>query len=365
MIRSIMFGFSFKLLLPLVLLVAPSFAAEFQNIPRCGDCWCITDASDGNTCPTDTTGISDTFSQTDEMYSTFEITNDPVFLKLQSASGGACYPFAETMGSIDDYPESNAEQCVFPEEEDEMVCAYVYDPSATCEGRKYKIQNFPSTNDAMMSNAAPLHQGACGVCSTAQDFGARIKNIGTIEIESVKCGTSYTFSRDFNALVSCYQSLGFTDNCSTLWAHFVATNSRNCAFQCLPGASGVTELNGPAPACEASACLSCQKDFRADFDKIAGLEFSKAGITERIAHRCNDFSRFIHDPCLGVDSDAPPVDDSSSMAVDPVDAPIDRDDPTATPEVTSDDENSAGNRVDMVLFEMTATLTLLMTVALV
>ena len=154
-----MFVYKFTLLLPFALSVAPSSAAEFKNIPRCGDCWCITDASDGNTCPTDTVGISDTFSETDELYSTFNLANDPDFLKLQSASGGPCYPFAEKMGSIPNYPESSEEQCVFPDEDDEMVCAYVYDPSATCEGRTYRIQNFPSTNDAMMSNAAILHKG--------------------------------------------------------------------------------------------------------------------------------------------------------------------------------------------------------------
>jgi hypothetical protein len=60
------------------------------------------------------------------------------------------------------------------------------------------------------------------------------------------------------------------------------------------------QLNGPAPECEPSGCLECQDDFRDDFDDIAGMEFNKAGITERITQDCDDFYRVIHDPCVGI-----------------------------------------------------------------
>ena len=147
------------ILLPLILSVSSTSAADFVNNPRCGDCWCTTD---GDTCPTNTAGITDNFSDTDKLYSTFELANDPDFLKLQSASGGPCYPFAENFDNValSNYEESGAEQCVSPAGDEDMVCAYVYDKSSpTCDGRKYTIQNFPSTNDAMASNGAILHQG--------------------------------------------------------------------------------------------------------------------------------------------------------------------------------------------------------------
>ena len=83
---------------------------------------------------------------------------------------------------------------------------------------------------------------ACGVCSSAQDFGARISTYGTLETESIKCATSYTFSRDFPKLVSCYQDLGFTDSCAELWAHFAATNGSKCALACFPDATGTTKV---------------------------------------------------------------------------------------------------------------------------
>ena len=152
----------FSLLLPLVVSISPTSAADFSLIPRCGDCWCITDPADGNTCPTNTVGITDSFTTTDLLYSTFELTNDPSFLKLQSASGGPCFPFADTFNGqgIDNYAESNREQCIENNEGPETVCAYTYDASSTtCKGRKYKVSNFPSTEDAIGANAAILHEG--------------------------------------------------------------------------------------------------------------------------------------------------------------------------------------------------------------
>ena len=253
-----------------------------------------------------------------------------------------------------------------------------------------------------ISNKFITSSKACGVCSSAQDFGARIATYGTLETESIKCATSYTFSKDFPTLVSCYSKLGFSDSCATLWGHYGATSSNKCAFDCFPDSSGVTQvcililyfwflrmvfatfyfectipypevslknpplivihpcialvffvfcslqLNGPAPACEPSQCLACQVDFQKEFDKIAGIEFPKAGITERIAHECSDFYRVIHDPCLGLD-DYPSADDSPTPAETPAEEPV---------ETPSEDSAAAGNYIDTTCFATAATLTL-------
>ena len=113
----------------------------------------------------------------------------------------------------------------------------------------------------------------------------------------------------------------------------------------------ILQLNGPAPECEPSGCLTCQEDFRKDFDRIAGIEFPKAGITERIAHSCSDFYRVIHDPCLGLDG---PEDPDPS----PADSPDEEDGPAVLPEPTRDDAGSAGNYIDTPRFVMAVTLTL-------
>lgn len=107
------------------------------------------------------------------------------------------------------------------------------------------------------------------------------------------------------------------------------------------------QLNEAAPGCEPSKCLTCQEDFRADFDRIAGIEFANAGITERIARKCSDFYRAIHDPCLGIGAPA---------GGEPLPSPLT---PAATPETTtaSDTAASAGNS-HTKLFAMAVTLSL-------
>mmetsp|Transcript_7875 Transcript_7875/g.16230 ORF Transcript_7875/g.16230 Transcript_7875/m.16230 type:complete len:361 (-) Transcript_7875:1366-2448(-) len=337
---------------------SPASAGDFVGTPRCGDCWCIKSDPDG-TCPTDTTGITDSFTETDKLYSTFELTNSPPFLTLRSESGGPCFPFSDTFGgeAIANYPESGDPQCFAPDDGTSTVCGYVYDPSSTtCEGRKYIIQNFDSTNDAMMANAAIVHEGACGVCSSAQDLGARINTYGTLETESIKCATSYTFNRDFPALVNCYKEMGFTSSCATLWGHFAATNGSQCALACFPDITGVTKLNGPAPQCEPSGCLTCQQDFRLVFDAIAGIEFPKAGITERIAQSCDNFYKVIHDPCIALDSG--PAPDPPPQPMNPIEEePV----PENLPEFSGAEtveEESSGKGAGLSLFATTVSVAL-------
>lgn len=184
----------FTSLIPFALSIHLTYATEFMNTPRCGDvsaffisqnysdddgilnltfifqfffnlpcsskCWCIVDDDDGTgVCPTNTTGITDGFSSTDELYATFQLTNEPDFLKLQSESGGACYPFKDSVVSPP-YPEADGDQCVSAEDDDSMVCGYVYDSSSTtCKERKYEIQTFATADEATMTGAAIVHQG--------------------------------------------------------------------------------------------------------------------------------------------------------------------------------------------------------------
>ena len=98
---------------------------------------------------------------------------------------------------------------------------------------------FRSFHNISISNKQTIQTIACGVCSSAQDFGTRIKTYGSLEIESIKCATSFTFSQNFPKLITCYSDLGFTESCATLWAHFAATNSKTCAIKCFPTADGV------------------------------------------------------------------------------------------------------------------------------
>ena len=112
-------------------------------------------------------------------------------------------------------------------------------------------------------------------------------------------------------------------------------------------------MNGAAPECAPSACLECQKDFADDFDSLAGIEMKNAGITERIARKCTDFNRVIHDPCIGIVSgddtgttSIGTTPDSSSNEQTPSEATLP---PTETAEVSSARKGTIGNQISFVV----------------
>jgi hypothetical protein len=124
-----------------------------------------------------------------------------------------------------------------------------------------------------------------------------------LESNSIFCATSYALSSAddrFETMVQCYEKMGFTTPCASLWAHFGSTNSINCGGVCFPDAQGFTKLNEDAPTCEYAPCLECSQQPQAEFDALAGRTLFNSGITERIIRSCDSFSRVEHDHhCVG------------------------------------------------------------------
>jgi hypothetical protein len=120
----------------------------------------------------------------------------------------------------------------------------------------------------------------------------------------------------FDDLIECYSSIGFTDSCSALWAHWGTTNEALCSSTCLKEAQalfgmdsvGAEEIsmipsNGAPPLCSLSECQSCSFNmFEEDFDALAGIWKSprNAGMLDNIVHDCQSFYPIEnHDPCQG------------------------------------------------------------------
>jgi hypothetical protein len=139
---------------PSLLLLSLLGVAQSELKDQCGDCWCIYDGELA-ACPADPTGIVDSFDDSNVILRTFELTNDPDFLKLQTADGQECYPFADSVGPINRYPKSNLPQCAMPVSTDETVCAYLYGAEETCSGRSYQVLTYDSA-----AAAAAVEAGA-------------------------------------------------------------------------------------------------------------------------------------------------------------------------------------------------------------
>ncbi len=126
---------------------------------RCGDCWCA--PNEGTTCPTDETGIVDSFNVSTEcVLSSFVMTNNPSFLELQTADGKACYPFSGSLGAIDNIPQTQLPACDLPASTNTSVCAYKYSPEdTTCVGRQYEVLTYDSEAEAIADSAVVTHTG--------------------------------------------------------------------------------------------------------------------------------------------------------------------------------------------------------------
>ena len=123
---------------------------------RCGNCWC---APGNGTCPTNETGIVDSFdTATFSVLSTFVLTNDPSFLKLQASDGSACYPFTDTVGVVSNMPQTQLPPCVVPNSSATSVCAYKYNPAnTTCADRQYEVMTYDSAAKAAADGAVVTH----------------------------------------------------------------------------------------------------------------------------------------------------------------------------------------------------------------
>lgn len=268
-----------KILLLLSLLFFSSLvltdATTFE--PRCGDCWCV--PGDGESCPDFEPGIWQSFRSFWPLrYTSFQLTSTPLTLQAEDGSD-SCYPFA---GSVDsttvNYPEAQVSPCVLPNStaSTTTVCAYLSDTSESCTGREYALQDYESEDAAASAGATMIHSGACGVCSNAQDLAVRMQTIDSIQSQSISCGFEYVLGgMRFDKLTQCYEKLGFTGSCATLWAHFTATNYKLCSGLCIPDQTTnqlvMNDVN--QPGCPFTACFNCSSTFGLDFNLLGGVGY--------------------------------------------------------------------------------------------
>jgi hypothetical protein len=289
-------------------LVHLSSGQEPEFTPRCGDCWCIPEGGtvDG-TCPEYPVGIWQGFpDEWSQQLSTFALTSDPLI--LQTASGETdCYPFSDAVGG-QSYPGSTSPQCQRPllsssDSDSTVVCAFKYAEEQACRGREYDMQTYASAEVAVAAGAYVTHSGACGVCSNAQDLGVRMDQFGKLRSASIFCATGFAINRQFPKLIQCYENIGFTDNCSLLWAHFAATNAELCAASCVPDPVTFTiKLTEEAPTCALGSCLNCSaSQFEEEFNLLAGRwrSVQNSGFSDEIPYSCDTFYLIEdHDPCV-------------------------------------------------------------------
>jgi len=262
--RSLLFSLIVALALPLPLT---------STVADCGGCFCIPE--EGSECPS--WRPIDFFppSQIEELGSK-KLTN----------------PYDDLI--CNPYKDPNCETS--PARElvnlDTAVCAFKYPPdSSTCSS--YALETYPSESAALSDSASVTHLGACGLCSTAQDLAAYMANPDMTHAGKI-CATKGVINEGWGK--KCYEDLGFTPPCATIWNYDGVYDSKECGWTCIKNLN--SDNNGPPPLCELNECLQCDEDMAGpEFKAFAGRTRRRSGLPSAIARSCEEFPQIIHEAC--------------------------------------------------------------------
>ena len=189
---------------------------------------------------------------------------------------------------------------------DDAVCGIIYDVpsddivsggSTSCSLTSYTIQSFQSAEEAAAANAVVTHVGHCGVCSTTQDLAAYMTHPDMVT-EGRKCTNRAILS--FHWGRQCYQDLGFSTPCATIWAQNSINTATVCRATCVRHL--FTPANLPEPSCKLNDCLHCDEIKSGPvFQLFAGRTRRNSGLRTPIMRQCAGFAFLEHEPCpMGV-----------------------------------------------------------------
>jgi hypothetical protein len=225
----------------------------------CGGCWC---APGNGTCPTSwKPGI---YNATFIAAYSRQTARNPLQLEAD------CNPY--TNASCVTYPTQELVNST------SAVCARVYD--TPCE--RYSLRTFSSEEAALKSGAVLTHKRACGVCSTTQDVGVYLR-IPDMTKKGKICGLEAALSTKLG--VECFEKLGFTSPCATIWTYDAQYDLKHCGEICLEELFAPD--NGPPPFCKINKCLACDEDKAGPlFKAFAGATRRRSGILSTIVRPC-------------------------------------------------------------------------------
>lgn len=253
----------------------------------CGDCYCI---NGDEPCPLDVPNMN----------ISSEILNKFKSLTVTNPYNLTCNPYDTqyTGEPCETTPPQN-----FTELGDTAVCGVLYDMESLDSDQcptQYRLETYPDKESAEAAGATLTHYGACGVCSTTQDLASYIENTD-LTTTGVRCSFEAGI-KDFEAGVRCYQRVGFTRPCATMWVYNAGQTSDFCARTCLKFRAEKRPNNGPPPQCTLDTCLDCdERNAGPLFAKVAARTRRRSGLISKIARPCEDILFVDHqNPCDAV-----------------------------------------------------------------
>lgn len=181
---------------------------------------------------------------------------------------------------------------VFQEPDESAVASFQKQNNATCPLVNYTMQTFDSQTQA--SNAVITHLGPCGACSTTQDLAAYMRHSDMVH-KGRRC-TNRVLMFGIASGVSCYQQLGFTKPCATIWAFNSLNTATICRKTCVRHLFSPPNL--PEPHCKLNECLQCDEQKSGPtFSRFAGRTRRNSGLRTPILRPCEGLANLHHEAC--------------------------------------------------------------------
>lgn len=288
---------TFKFVKPLttwiILLVAHRVVGETPP-GFCGDCFCIPGVN--QTCPRELEPNMNFTSFLGKLLE-FEWSNpitldcDPIvnastcdLEPVPSREGGACV--------VDFVPAPDGSQCP--------------------QNWTYSIRTFAGTlEEAQSQGLYVTHAGPCGACSSLQDLHTYMARTSQLADDATACGIQGLNGAENG--ISCYQSVGFTRACATVW-HYTSMQTREfCIDLCAELYFSGRPNNGPPPTCTLEPCIECDENNTGPgFLKYAGRTRRNSGLLSAIARTCSEFIPLPQvDPCPNEQTLSPTLSSTS------------------------------------------------------
>jgi hypothetical protein len=153
--------------------------------------------------------------------------------------------------------------------------------------REYRLETFPSIDDARAAGAIPTHAGACGVCSTLADLAVYMRYPDLTEPVRT-CGLE-SGSQDRH--LACLGALGFTGPCAQVWYYNTLHTRDRCLLPCLEA------LGEPYHQADGSlnACLVCDEvESGPVFKAVAGRTRRNTGVASAMCRPCSEVVPIVH-----------------------------------------------------------------------
>jgi len=266
-----------------------------DGLPLCMKCHC-TPSWDQDpatfTCPTEAPPPWQYSAETIETLASQQVLN-PYSLECDPYQNKTC----DTVPSLEKNKWSNTAVCglLFQEPPVDAVQSWRRrQQGSTCPLTNYTTQTFASEQEATNNRAVITHTGPCGACSTTQDLAAYMSHPDMVHAGR-RC-TNRVLMFGHASGVACYEALGFTQPCATIWAQNSLNTATVCRKKCVRHLFSPPNL--PEPHCKLNECLHCDEvKSGPNFALFAGRTRRNSGLRTPILRQCDGLANIEHVAC--------------------------------------------------------------------